>query len=82
MMIDERIYLNQAVKQLEESLEAASKIISKDSGIDIEEVKATLRTPGVVTIASPTVKVLKIKKEIPTVIEYNGRRYVLDDRNR
>jgi hypothetical protein len=28
------------------------------------------------------IKVLKIKKEIPTVIEYQGRRYVLDDRTR
>lgn len=27
-------------------------------------------------------KELKHKKDIPTVIEYNGRRYVLDDRTR
>ena len=28
------------------------------------------------------VKELKHKKDVPTVIEYQGRRYVLDDRNR
>ncbi len=26
------------------------------------------------------VKILKTKKEVPTVIEYNGRRYVLDNK--
>lgn len=25
-----------------------------------------------------TVKILKVKKNVPTVIEYEGRRYVLD----
>jgi hypothetical protein len=38
--------------------------------------------PGVVTVAEPTIKILKTKKEIPTVIEFQGRRYILDDRNR
>jgi hypothetical protein len=28
------------------------------------------------------VKIIKIKKDVPTVIEYQGRRYVLDHGNK
>jgi hypothetical protein len=33
------------------------------------------------SVIGTTVKHLKIKKDIPTVIEYQGRRYILDHAN-
>lgn len=57
------------------------KVIEPNSGINIKDIEA-LTKPGKVIVMEPIVKHLKIKKEIPTVIEYLGRRYVLDYGNK
>jgi hypothetical protein len=47
---------------------------------EIEELRKEIQNAPVGTITSvqPIIKHLKVKKDIPTVIEYQGRRYVLD----
>lgn len=58
-----------------------SKIIKENSGIDPEELKKIMEPGRIVKYTTPPVKELKYKKDIPTVIEYQGRRYVLDHAN-
>ena len=50
----------------------------------IEDMRKMLAEspPGIVVSSENPVKVLKVKKDIPTVIEYQGRRYVLDNGKR
>jgi hypothetical protein len=47
---------------------------------ELEELKKEIQNApvGIIVPAEPVIKHLKIKKDIPTVIEYQGRRYVLD----
>jgi hypothetical protein len=93
MMIDEMIYMNELAKRTN------TKVILKDSGIDIEELRKVMDQPGKVIgiksfsdvhflneeleaasryIAENEVIHVKTKRDIPTVIEYKGRRYILD----
>jgi hypothetical protein len=55
-------------------------VIEKDSKL-AEKLKEAFKNsePGKVSVVEP--KELKHKKGIPTVIEYQGRRYVLDHAN-
>jgi hypothetical protein len=93
MMIDEMVYMNELAKITN------TKVILKDSGIDIEELRKTMDQPGKVIgiksfsdvhflneeleaashyIEENEVIHVKTKRDIPTVIEYQGRRYILD----
>jgi hypothetical protein len=63
MMMDEMIYLNK--KFTESELDELRQIL--------EEAPC-----GIIAPAEPIVKVLKCKNGEPTVIEYNGRRFIRD----
>jgi hypothetical protein len=93
MMMDEMVYMNELAKRTN------TKVILKDSGIDIEELRKAMDQPGKVIgiksfsdvqflneeleaasryIAENEVVELKHKNGRPTIIEYKGRRYILD----
>jgi hypothetical protein len=66
MVMDEMIYLNK--KFTEEELTELRKVMKE-------------MPYSVVVPAEPIVKIVKLKKNIPTVIEYQGRRYTLSHDN-
>jgi hypothetical protein len=51
---------------------------------EIQQLKKMIEESptGFIIPMEPSIKHLKVKKDIPTVVEYQGRRYILDDSNR
>lgn len=59
------------------------KLDKQFTDIEKEQLKKMLaeQPTGIIVPIKDDVKHLKMKKDIPTVIEYQGRRYILDHPN-
>jgi hypothetical protein len=80
MMIDEMVHLNKYDEKIKEVRnyfdETTGLITGHNLEWFIEELEAAARY-----IEENEVIHKKVKKDIPTVIEYQGRRYILDHAN-